>query len=227
MHLQDVETFVKAQHIRKMRHLLEPHKGIHTNYLAYWLNEKYGHLRQGLRLLISTCPFDEVRGGKAPYHWRLFLQTLGTMRGLTPAVSQKEAPPVDTGEQQRRNWEEAGQEHQNQHERGTDGVVPQDQQQAKRAHNAQTPLEAEQFQEQSWSKIPRLQYNIPADACAAFATCAQPARLAAKAVLAPQWWMATAQREGEKSQSCGTAPCSTRSSLRSREPLPPPTLAHA
>ena len=91
----DVELFVRSQYIRKARQLLEPHPGLHTNFARYWINTAYGHLRQGTRLLMSTCPFDELRGTHTgvPYRWRLFFQTLGTMRGLTPAVSQKGMKP--------------------------------------------------------------------------------------------------------------------------------------
>ena len=94
----DVETFVASLHIRRIRHMLEPNTGPHTNFLLYWIDQYYGHLRQGLRLLTSHCDFlrfdDAPADSKhAPSLWRLTLKAAGSMRGLAPATPQTEATP--------------------------------------------------------------------------------------------------------------------------------------
>ena len=94
----DVETFVTSLHIRRIRHMLEPNSGPHTNFIMFWLQEYYGHLRQGLRLLLSQCDFLRIvatptESKCAPPLWRLTLKATGCMRGLTPAVSQEGANP--------------------------------------------------------------------------------------------------------------------------------------
>eukprot|EP00966_Prymnesium_polylepis_P292162 6747047-Prymnesium_polylepis.1 len=96
--VSDVKTFVTSLHIRRVRHILEPNSGPHTNFIMFWLNEYYGHLRQGMRLLISQCDFLRFNAApaeskRAPPLWLLTLKATGCMRGLTPAVSQEGANP--------------------------------------------------------------------------------------------------------------------------------------
>jgi len=55
--ITDVESFARALKIRQLRHMAEPRPPPHTNFLLYWLDKYYGHLRQGKRLLTSTCDF--------------------------------------------------------------------------------------------------------------------------------------------------------------------------
>ena len=60
----------------------------------YWLNLTYGHLRQGTRLLLSTCDFLHLHDPeRMPKAWRYFLKATGTMRGPVPATSQVGASP--------------------------------------------------------------------------------------------------------------------------------------
>ena len=56
------------------------------------------YLKQGLRLLVSTCDFIFFDAGApkhplAPALWRLTTRAAGTMRGLTPAADQSTARP--------------------------------------------------------------------------------------------------------------------------------------
>ena len=87
--IHDVELFTKALQLRRIRHLLEPQDGPHTNFLHYWLSRHYGHLKQGSRLLLSHCDFSELITEDTPLFWRYTLKSLGTMRGLTPALNQE------------------------------------------------------------------------------------------------------------------------------------------
>jgi ribonuclease HI len=90
----DVENFAAALQVHKLRRLLEPHSGPQTNFLLHWIQITYGHLRQGTRLLISTCDFLQlVEPEKIPKAWRYFLKAVGTMRGPVPAVDQADAAP--------------------------------------------------------------------------------------------------------------------------------------
>ena len=72
----DVENFCKAIHTTKLRRMLEPHAGQHTNYVKYWMNKDYGKLRQGLRLLASNCDFLDL-SNNVPLYWRVILRNIG------------------------------------------------------------------------------------------------------------------------------------------------------
>ena len=90
----DIENFAAALQVRKLRRLLEPHSGPQTNFIMYWLNLTYGHLRQGTRLLLSTCDFLHLHDPeRMPKAWRYFLKATGTMHGPVPATSQVGASP--------------------------------------------------------------------------------------------------------------------------------------
>ena len=86
----DVELFAKALQVRKIRRLVEPHGGPHTNFALYWVHQWYGYLRQGARILTSTCDFVHFdrrsdrhnTQHQAPRHWRYILKSYGAMRGL-------------------------------------------------------------------------------------------------------------------------------------------------
>ena len=96
--IPDVEGFARALQVRKLRHMIEPHPAPHANFLLYWLDRFYGHLRQGRRLLISSCDFLQFDPGpeeskQAPLMWNYVLKAIGAMRGLQPAVDQKGAVP--------------------------------------------------------------------------------------------------------------------------------------
>ena len=80
----DVENFCKAIHTTKLRRMLEPHTGQHTNYVKYWMNKDYGKLRQGLRLLASNCDFLDL-SNNVPLYWRVILKNIGCMRGFSDA----------------------------------------------------------------------------------------------------------------------------------------------
>ena len=95
----DVENFAAALQIGKLRRLIEPHTGPTCNFVLYWLNQTYGCLRQGKRLLASTCDFlcfDKER--RAPRAWRYMLKTMGCMRGPAPSVDQTDASPFAQNE---------------------------------------------------------------------------------------------------------------------------------
>ena len=96
--IPDVERFACALKARRLRHLLEPHESPHTEFALYWIRRYYGHLRQGLRLLISNCDFlffDDTPANEkvAPLEWNYTLKTIGGMRGLQPAMDQGGCQP--------------------------------------------------------------------------------------------------------------------------------------
>ncbi len=93
----DIEAFAQALQVRRIRRVLEPHSGLHTNFLLYWLHQFYGHLRQGKRLLMSTCDFLQFDPNKekiSPRLWRYTLKSLGTMHGPIPNTEQKGKHPL-------------------------------------------------------------------------------------------------------------------------------------
>ena len=91
--ITDVESFARALKIRQLRHMAEPRPPPHTNFLLYWLDKYYGHLRQGKRLLTSTCDFlhfdpTPAEEKVAPRSWNYVLKSIGTMCTLgLPCVS--------------------------------------------------------------------------------------------------------------------------------------------
>ena len=94
----DVERFVRALKIRRLRHLIEPHEHTHTIFGLHWMRRYYGHLRQGLRLLTSTCDFiffddSSVEDKEAPLEWNFTLKAIGNLRGIQPAVDQAGCSP--------------------------------------------------------------------------------------------------------------------------------------
>ena len=95
--VQDVELFAKALQVRKIRHVVEPRPQPHANFALFWLRGSYGHLRQGKRLLLSTCDFLHFSANKEgrtpPLSWVYTLQAAGSMRGWQPVVSQAGASP--------------------------------------------------------------------------------------------------------------------------------------
>ena len=60
MRAPDVELFTEAIYINKIARLLEPRPEPHTNLILFWINQTYGHLRQGLRILTSSCDFLQI-----------------------------------------------------------------------------------------------------------------------------------------------------------------------
>ena len=81
--------------MRKVRRLLEPHSGLQSNFVLYWLHRSYGHLRQGKRLLMSSCDFlcfDSPRA--APRALRYMLKATGVMHGPIPSVDQVNMRPL-------------------------------------------------------------------------------------------------------------------------------------
>ena len=92
---QDVESFVDALYVRWVRRLADPAPHPYKGLVYYWLNKTYGHLRQGHRLLISTCDFLCLSDAIPPF-WRAVLQAFGSRRGLVPAVDQEGANPEVT-----------------------------------------------------------------------------------------------------------------------------------
>ena len=94
----DVETFIKAMYIRKIRRIVEPHPGVHRNFIMYWIDKYYGFLRQGLRILTSNCDFLHFDDGtlkQAPAEWRAALKSIGALNGLTPAAPQGGLNPFE------------------------------------------------------------------------------------------------------------------------------------
>ena len=77
---------------------MEPHPGIHRNFLLYWINRQYGHLRQGLRIIMSNCDFlflDAEGERKTPAEWRVTLKNIGALRGFSPAEAQEGYHPFE------------------------------------------------------------------------------------------------------------------------------------
>ena len=94
----DVESFVKALYIKKMRRIIEPHPGVHRNFPLYWLNTHYGHLKQGLRIITSNCDFlffDTQEIVRAPAEWRAAFKSMGTLEGLAPVADQRGFRPFE------------------------------------------------------------------------------------------------------------------------------------
>ena len=84
---QDVELFSKSLYIRQVGRIVAPstHRG--ADLVMGWINEKYGHLRMGKRLLVSSCDFLELPDTMPPY-WRIALTSWGALRGLVPSAKQ-------------------------------------------------------------------------------------------------------------------------------------------
>ena len=97
---QDVESFVDALRVRWVRRLVDPAPHPYKGLVFYWIHRAYGHLRQGQRLLVSTCDFLCLGEGVPPF-WSAVLRALGARRGLVPAVDQGEACPEVTYAQAR------------------------------------------------------------------------------------------------------------------------------
>jgi len=94
----DVEPFVKALYIKKLRRIVEPHPGVHRNFPLYWLNKYYGHLKQGLRIITSNCDFlffDSLEDRQAPAEWRAAFKSIGSLEGLAPAADQQGHRPFE------------------------------------------------------------------------------------------------------------------------------------
>ena len=88
----DVELFTRSLHIRKVRSMVEPSQG-HTLHLPYfWINKHYGHLRQGKRLLMSSCDFLKLTHADTPLRWRAVLKPFGAMRGFRPRPAEETTP---------------------------------------------------------------------------------------------------------------------------------------
>ena len=86
----DVEMFARSLHVRKMRRMVEPLPGHTLNLPYYWLNKYYGHLRQGKRLLVSSCDFLQLGADEVPLRWRVLFKSLGSMRAFRPRPAQEE-----------------------------------------------------------------------------------------------------------------------------------------
>ena len=52
-----------------------------------WLNDQYGHLRQGHRILTSTCDFLQMKACPSRF-WRIAFKCLGMIRGISPNTTQ-------------------------------------------------------------------------------------------------------------------------------------------
>ena len=94
MRAPDVELFARALQIRSIRHVLEPRPGTNRNFILNWLRSTYGHLKQGIRLLTSTCDFMKLTDEHGPSKkWRWGLKARGAMKGLAPSTNQKGKRP--------------------------------------------------------------------------------------------------------------------------------------
>ena len=92
----DVRIFIRAILATwVVRRLPHPSPMPWKNIAWYFINKEYGHLRQGNRLLTSTCDFLRLKS--APPFWKNALQCAGMLSHLAPNVNQDGADPHYTG----------------------------------------------------------------------------------------------------------------------------------
>ena len=87
----DIEFFVRAVYARWVRRLLRPTPMPWKNIAYQCINNEYGHLGQGSRLLLSNCDFLRLRG-RAPAcctHRQLLRQARETRPGACDSLKKK------------------------------------------------------------------------------------------------------------------------------------------
>jgi exonuclease III len=88
----DVETFARAIYANQALLLINPPSLDYRQIVMHWINLCYGHLQQGLRLLISNCDFQQLQTNKCPaLFWKRALPALGMMPGIAPNAEQTES----------------------------------------------------------------------------------------------------------------------------------------
>lgn len=83
----DVETFARSLYARQAIFLSTPSFADYQRFAFSWLNDQYGHLRQGHRILTSTCDFLQMKACPSRF-WRIAFQCLGMIRGISPNTTQ-------------------------------------------------------------------------------------------------------------------------------------------
>ena len=89
----DIEFFVRAVYARWVRRLLRPTPMPWKNIAYQCINNEYGHLGQGSRLLLSNCDFLRLRG-RAPAFIANALVVYGAVSPIVPAADQEDMDPL-------------------------------------------------------------------------------------------------------------------------------------
>ena len=95
----DVETFIRAIYAHQAHLIVCLPLHTYRSIALHWIERSYGHLQQGLRLLMSNCDFLQMQKPDvcpAPF-WQHALPALGMMPGLTPMTPQNLKPVDLTG----------------------------------------------------------------------------------------------------------------------------------
>jgi hypothetical protein len=79
----DVETFARSLYTTQAVSLLDPPLHDFKSIALHWIQQHYGHLRQGLRLLTSSCDFLQMQHCPSRF-WQLALPCLGMMEDIAP-----------------------------------------------------------------------------------------------------------------------------------------------